>query len=69
MPGVRFQSELGVGLAASRCFAVFLGAGEVGSWVPEELDAAIARAVGDRSFRVFLVLLDTTPSNCPRDRP
>lgn len=61
VPGVRFQTELGAGLAASRCFAVFVGAGTVGSWVPEELDAAIARAAGDRSFRVFVVLLPTAP--------
>jgi WD40 repeat protein len=63
VPGVPFQSQLAEGLAGSRCFAVFVGQEDVGSWVYEELDAAMARAAGDRSFRVFLVLLPTAPKH------
>ena len=60
-PGVRFQEELAAGLAACRSFAVFVGGEIVGGWVAEELDAALSRSVGDRSFRVFLVLLPGAP--------
>jgi WD40 repeat protein len=61
VPGVRFQAQLAEGLASSRCFAVFVGGDEVGSWVQEELDVAVGRAAGHRSFRVFLVLLPSAP--------
>lgn len=61
VPGAPFQSAIMTALSRSRCFAVFVGAEPVGTWVREELDAAIARATGDRSFRVFLVLLPTAP--------
>jgi WD40 repeat protein len=61
VPGVRFQPGLAAGLAASRSFGVFVGGEEVGAWVAEELDAAVDRAVGDPSFRVFLVLLPGAP--------
>lgn len=63
LPGVPFQPQLATGLEASRCFAVLVGAEEVGSWVHEELNAAITRSVADRSFRVFLVLLPTAPAH------
>jgi WD40 repeat protein len=61
VPGVRFQAQLADGLATSRCFAVFVGGDDVGSWVQEELDVAVGRAAAHRSFRVFLVLLPSAP--------
>jgi WD40 repeat protein len=61
--GLRFQPQLAAGLAASRSFAVFVGAEPVGAWVHEELDAAVSRSAGDRSFRVFLVLLPEAPEH------
>jgi hypothetical protein len=42
---------------------VLIGGGQVGAWVPEDLDAAMVRAAGDPSFRVFLVLLPSEPSS------
>jgi WD40 repeat protein len=61
VPGVRFQADLGAGLGACRSLAVFVGEHDVGAWVVEEVDAAVARAVGDPLFRVFLVLLPGAP--------
>jgi WD40 repeat protein len=65
-PGGRWQDELHEGLLACRSFAYFIGPSGEGDWAREELDAARSRAVGDREFRMFPVLLPGVPD--PFDR-
>src|SRR4051812_26896183 len=56
-PGGQWQSEIEVGLRASRSCAVFVGPHGVGDWVRMELAVALDLAAHDRDFRLFLVLL------------
>jgi WD40 repeat protein len=56
-PGGDWQSEIAVGLRASRSCAVFVGAEGLGDWERQELGLALDHAAKDRHFRVFAVLL------------
>ncbi|MGH8905599.1 MAG: TIR domain-containing protein [Egibacteraceae bacterium] len=56
-PGVSWQREIAQGLRASAACAVFIGPAGLGDWAREELAAAQNRAVNDRRFRLFMVLL------------
>ena len=56
-PGGDWQQELSAGLARCSACAVFIGRGHVGAWVRQEVAVALERAVKDRAFRVFPVLL------------
>ena len=55
--GRRWTEEIAAGLAASRACAVFIGSRDLGAWEREEVDLAMERAVQERGFRVFAVLL------------
>jgi hypothetical protein len=54
-------AEITEGLATSRSFAVFVGSDPLNSWTREEVNAAVAHTVDDRSFRVFTVMLPSAP--------
>jgi energy-coupling factor transporter ATP-binding protein EcfA2 len=56
-PGGEWQRELGEGLDASVACAVFVGPHDLGAWELQEVAVAIDRAVAQRGFRVFPVLL------------
>jgi WD40 repeat protein len=56
-PGAAWLPELHQGLMASRACAVCIGPAGLGDWAREEVAVALERAVKDRGFRVFLVLL------------
>lgn len=56
-PGGEWQRELGAGLDASAACAVFVGPQDLGAWELQELAVALDRAVRQRTFRVFPVLL------------
>lgn len=60
-PGMSWQDELGAGLRASASCAAFLGPHGFGDWAREEVGVAQDRAVKDRTFRVFPVLLPGLP--------
>ncbi|MGH8930759.1 MAG: TIR domain-containing protein, partial [Egibacteraceae bacterium] len=61
-PGDDWQNEIIRGLGASTACAVFVGSPGLGGWAREELGVAQDRAVTDRSFRLFMVLLPGAPN-------
>ena len=60
-PGKPWQEEMATGLFQSSACAVFVGPADLGQWEREELGVALDRAVKDRGFRIFLVLLPGLP--------
>jgi energy-coupling factor transporter ATP-binding protein EcfA2 len=66
-PGGDWQEEIDQALLESRACAVFLGPNGLGDWSREELRLARDRAVRDRSFRLFPVLLPGAPDPIPAD--
>ncbi len=61
VPGEAWRPELESGLMSSASCAVCIGQSGLSDWVNEEVSVAVNRAVKDRSFRVFLVLLPGLP--------
>ena len=60
-PGDAWQAEIAAGLRASGAYALFVGPTGLGDWAREELAVAQERAVKDRGFRLFMVLLPGAP--------
>jgi hypothetical protein len=60
-PGGRWEEEIVSALNDAACCAVFVGPHGIGDWHRHELQLALDRAIEDRSFRVFLVLLPGLP--------
>ncbi|MDR4495708.1 MAG: TIR domain-containing protein, partial [Nitrospirales bacterium] len=60
-PGKPWQAEMASGLLQSSSCAVFVGPADLGDWEREELGLALDRAVKERGFRIFLVLLPGFP--------
>ena len=60
-PGKPWQEEMALGLYQSSACAVFVGPADLGDWEREELSLALDRAVKERGFRIFLVLLPGLP--------
>ena len=68
-PGGRWQEEIEAGLNESASCAVIIGEHDIGDWERLELSVALIKAVTDRQFRLFPVLLpgieEFDPSSLP----